>query len=450
MHGRRFSAGVVLTLSLLLAACAAGAGSPTAGPTSPPAVPATQPPTAAAKPTAAATAAATPAPAVGASPTPAAKPAPTSPPAGSPAPATKLADLAAVRLKTERVAAGVDAPTDIRHAGDGSGRLFVLEKIGRVRIIKDGALLAEPFLDIREKVNARSSERGLLGIAFHPKYRENGIFFVNYSDVNGDTVVARYQVSKESADRADPASAKTILFEKQPYPNHNGGGLVFGPDGYLWIGLGDGGSGGDPQNRAQNGQTLLGKMLRIDVDRGDPYAIPPDNPFVNNARFRPEIWAYGLRNPWRYAFDRATGDLYIADVGQGQWEEIHMTPAGTPGGVNYGWNIMEGNHCFRPSSGCDQSGLATPVAEYGRDKGCSVTGGQVYRGGRIASLGGAYLFGDFCSGRLWGLARAANGQWETREILGTGMQLSTFGEDEAGEVYIASYQAGEIHRLAPG
>jgi glucose/arabinose dehydrogenase len=434
----------LLTTLLLLTACAGATGQPAAPATAPAATAALASP---------------PAPAV-ASPTPTAAPptrpatlapATTRPPAAvptAPAAATPAATgAAAPRLATERVAGGLDAPVDVRHAGDGSGRLFVVEKIGRIRIVKNGAPLPTPFLDIAGQVNARSSERGLLGLAFHPRYPSNGLFFVNYTDLNGDTVVARYQVTKENPDRADPSSAKTILAFKQPYPNHNGGNLVFGPDGYLWIGTGDGGSAGDPQGNGQNGQALLGKMLRIDVDRGDPYAIPPDNPYVNDPRFRPEVWAIGLRNPWRYSFDRATGDLFIADVGQGRWEEIDVTPAGTRGGVNYGWNIMEGSHCFRPAADCDRTGLALPVAEYGHDKGCSVTGGHVYRGTRIAGLAGVYLFGDFCSGRLWTLTPRPGGGWTMREALTTTFQISSFGEEPDGEILIVSYATGEIYRL---
>ncbi|MBF8285408.1 MAG: hypothetical protein HW378_4323 [Anaerolineales bacterium] len=256
---------------------------------------------------------------------------------------------------------GLDEPVDLKHAGDGSGRLFVIEQPGRIRIVENGELLPDPFLDIEPLVNSRGNEQGLLGLAFYPDYAANGLFFVNYTDVNGDTVVARYAVSADDPSRADPASAKIILQVDQPFPNHNGGDLVFGPDGYLYIGLGDGGSGGDPQGNGQNLNALLGKMLRIDVNHGDPYAIPPDNPFAGRAGARPEIWAYGLRNPWRYSFDRATGDLYIADVGQNAYEEVDFQPADSRGGENYGWNKYEGFHAY---DGGATDGLTMPVAEY--------------------------------------------------------------------------------------
>jgi glucose/arabinose dehydrogenase len=259
--------------------------------------------------------------------------------------------------------------------------------------------------------------------------------------------VVRYRVSPTDRNVADPDSARTVLSQPQPYANHNGGHLAFGPDGYLYIGLGDGGSANDPQGNGQNLATLLGKLLRINVDGGEPYAIPADNPFRERQGARAEIWGYGLRNPWRYSFDRATGDLYIADVGQSAWEEIDVQPAGSPGGENYGWNLMEGAHC-RPGAACDPSGLTLPVTEYGRSMGCSVTGGYVYRGTAQPGLIGAYVYGDYCSGRIWRLARGADGSWKSTELLqARGVQVSSFGEDESGELYLTSLGEGSVYRL---
>ena len=261
----------------------------------------------------------------------------------------------------------------------------MVEKGGRIRIISGGNLRAEPFLDISSLVLSRGSEQGLFAIAFHPDYRTNGIFFVHYSDQVGDTVIARYRVSSDP-NRADPASGTKILGVDQPASNHNGGQIAFGPDGYLYIGLGDGGGAGDPQGNGQNRASLLGKILRLDVDRGEPYAIPSDNPFRTTAGARPEIWALGLRNPWRFSFDRTTGDLFIADVGQGVVEEVDFQPATSKGGENYGWNSMEGSRCYKPATGCNRNGLVLPVAEYDHDLGCSITGGFRYRGQTVPSL----------------------------------------------------------------
>ena len=442
--------GLILSL-LLMSGCQGlqGQGSPTAAVTPPPAVQTAEAPrgatvTPAPAPTVPpAAVASTPAPTPTSAAAGSARPTTTSAPATGPAPA----DLSGVRLALDRVAGGLQTPIHLTHAGDGSGRLFVVEKAGRIRIVRDGGAVAQPFLDIRPLVGSRGSEQGLLGLAFHPDYKANGFFYVNYTDQAGDTVIARYQVSQGNPDLANPESARVILAFDQPYANHNGGLLLFGPDGYLWIGTGDGGSGGDPHGNGQNGQAILGKMLRIDVNGREPYGIPPDNPFVDGAKARPEVWALGLRNPWRYTFDRATGDLYIADVGQNAYEEINVTPAGTPGGLNYGWNRMEGAHCFRAAQGCDQAGLELPVAEYSRDKGCSVTGGHVYRGQRYPQLAGIYFYGDYCSGIIWGLVRHADGRWTAREVLDTDLRISTFGEDEAGEVYVANMGSGEILRL---
>ncbi len=365
-------------------------------------------------------------------------------PAAQPTPgARQVPPWTTVRL--EEVAGGFQQPTYVTHAGDGSGRLFVVEKPGRIWILVNGKVLPEPFLDIRDRVRSRESERGLLSVAFHPDFATNGRFFVNYTDRLGHTVVAEYRVT-DDPNRADPNSERVILYIEQPAANHNGGQLQFGPDGYLYIGMGDGGRAGDPWGNAQNLGVLLGKMLRIDVDGGDPYAVPPDNPFVGQADVRPEIWAYGLRNPWRFSFDRATGDLYIADVGQNLWEEVDVVRWPSPGGQNFGWDIMEGFHCFEPPQGCDPTGLTMPVVEYGHDQGCSITGGYVYRGRRYPDLVGTYVFSDFCSGRLWGL-RFREGTWEWTLFLDTDLNVSSFGEDEAGEIYVVDYR-GSIYHLA--
>jgi glucose/arabinose dehydrogenase len=342
------------------------------------------------------------------------------------------------------VVKGLQKPTYLTHAGDGSGRLFITEQVGRIRIVANGRLLPEPFLDITSLVGSRGSEQGLLSVAFHPQYPRNGYFFVNYTDRDGDTVVARYRVSADPH-LADPGSGTVLLTVDQPYANHNGGQLQFGPDGYLYIGMGDGGSAGDPQNNGQRLDTLLGKLLRLDVDSAYPYAVPPDNPFRARPDARPEIWAFGLRNPWRFSFDRATGDLYIADVGQNAYEEVDFQPAQSRGGENYGWNLMEGNHPY--GRGRPSPDLTVPVAEYAHaEGGCSVTGGYVYRGARLPDLNGFYIFGDYCSGLTWTLRRAETGEWERHLFLRTNLRISSFGEDEAGELYVVDH-AGAIYRL---
>ncbi len=357
--------------------------------------------------------------------------------------------LAPFQLVT--VADGFRRPLFVTHAGDRSGRLFVVEQGGLIRLIKDGIVLPDPFLDVSELVSRAArgneyTERGLLGLAFHPDYAENGLFYINYTDANGNTVVARYMVSPDNPDRADPASALPLLYVPQPYSNHNGGHMEFGPDGYLYISLGDGGSGGDPQGNGQNLGSLLGKILR-DVNAADGYAIPPDNPYVGRADARPEIWAWGLRNVWRFSFDRATGDLYLADVGQNRWEEINFQPATSRGGENYGWNAYEGTHVY--SGQPPASEVVMPVLEYEHGNGwCSVTGGYVYRGERIPALQGMYLYGDWCTGTIWAAQPDANGTWQTSIVLESGRQISSFGQDEAGELYLVDY-GGAILRLEP-
>jgi glucose/arabinose dehydrogenase len=366
-----------------------------------------------------------------------------------PAPASAQGSEDLPELALTAVATGLQSPTAIVNAGDGTDRLFVLEQPGRIRVIANGQLLSEPFLDLTGRVST-GPEQGLLGLAFHPGYAENGLFFVDYTDPDGHTVVARYRVSAADPNLADPASAREVLRVEQPFTNHNGGQLEFGPDGYLYVSLGDGGSGGDPQNNGQNLGTLLGAILRLDVDGAEPYAVPADNPFVEREGARPEIWAYGLRNPWRFSFDRETGDLWIADVGQHVWEEINLQPADSPGGENYGWHVMEGAHCFQPSEGCDREGLTLPVLEYDHDQGCSVTGGFRYRGSALPGLAGTYLFADYCSGVIWGAREGEVDSWTSAELLSSGLRVSAFGEDEAGELYLADHGGGAVYRLAHG
>jgi glucose/arabinose dehydrogenase len=318
--------------------------------------------------------------------------------------------------------------------------LFIVEKPGTILIHLNGELLPTPFLNIRSLINSRDFERGLLGLAFHPEYTQNGRFFVNYTDLSGDSVIASYQVSGD-ANIADPDSQQVLLTIPQPYANHNGGMLAFGPDGYLYIGVGDGGSGGDPQGNGQNPDTLLGKILRIDVNSTTPYAIPEGN----SPTGRPEIWAHGLRNPWRFSFDRATGNLLIGDVGQNQWEEIHILPEGTPGGINLGWDYFEGTHVFEGSPPADKS-FISPVIEYNHSGGnCSVTGGYVYRGS-LPEWQGIYLYGDYCSGVIWGALANSDNTWKTQELFTSESGLASFGEDQDGELY-SIFLHGEIFKL---
>jgi glucose/arabinose dehydrogenase len=343
---------------------------------------------------------------------------------------------------------GFSSPVGVTHAGDGSGRIFVVEQGGRIRVVKSGAAMTAPFLDISTRISS-GGERGLLGLAFPYDYARRGYFYVDYTNPSGDTVISRFRVSASNPDAADPASEQILLTIAQPFANHNGGQLAFGRDGYLYVGMGDGGSGGDPGNRAQNPAELLGKILRIDVETGRPYTytVPASNPFVGRAGFRPEIWALGVRNPWRFSFDRLTADLFIADVGQGAFEEVDFQPASSRGGENYGWRIMEGTHCFNPNP-CDMTGLTLPVVEYGHAAGdCSVTGGYVYRASMFPRMRGLYFYGDFCSGRIWALRHESSGAWTNTLLLDTNIQLSAFGEDEAGNLYAASYGSGQIFQV---
>ena len=329
--------------------------------------------------------------------------------------------------------AELQRPVDLQV--NGSGRLFVIEKAGRIRIIENDQLLETPFLDITDRVGSEGNEQGLLGLAFHPEYSENGRFFVNYTDRNGDTVLARFQVSSDP-NLMDPNSEVPLLGIDQPYRNHNGGGLVFGPDGYLYAGLGDGGSQGDPHENAENTNVLLGKILRLDVDSAEPYAVPADNPFGN------EVWAYGLRNPWRFSFDRSTGDLYIGDVGASNWEEIDFLPAGSSGGANFGWDHREGAHDYE---GGGPEGMIDPVAEYSHPEGgCSVTGGYVYRGS-MPEWNGIYLYADYCTGMIWGLLQV-DGGWQTQLLFDMQVTITSFGQDGSGELYLVSDNGG-IYRF---
>ncbi len=364
---------------------------------------------------------------------------PPSPPPASTAPATAIG--------LDPLVDGLASPLFAGNAGDGSGRLFVIEQEGRIRVIRDGRLVPEPFLDIADRVKA-GGEQGLLGLAFAPTFAADGRFFVDYTDRDGTTVVSEFRAPDPAADRAGAASERTLLRIDQPFANHNGGALAIGPDGLLWIATGDGGSGGDPQGNGQRLDTLLGKLLRVDPRPAGraPYAIPADNPFVGNADARGEIWAYGLRNPWRFSFDRATRDLWIGDVGQGTWEEVDHWPAGAAPGPNFGWNTMEATHCFRPAEGCVTDGLVLPVAEYGHDRGCSITGGYVYRGTAVPGLAGTYLYADYCNGTIWGLDAAADRPAD-RVLLESGASVASFGEDEAGELYVVDIAGGRVLRV---
>jgi uncharacterized protein (TIGR03437 family) len=350
-------------------------------------------------------------------------------------------------IRLVQVASGLSAPTDIQNAADGSGRLFLVQQDGLIRLLKNGTIAAAPFLDIRSKTHA-DGERGLLGLAFPPGYAQKQRFYVDYTDLNGDTIVAQYRTGS-NPDVADSASETVVLKVAQPFANHNGGQIRFGPDGYLYIALGDGGSAGDPLGNGQNLGVLLGKLLRVEVEsQPGRLLIPPDNPFVNRAGARGEIWAYGLRNPWRFSFDRATNDLWIGDVGQDSFEEVDFQPASSHGGENYGWNIMEATHCFLTAQ-CSMQGLTLPVAEYSHDFGCSITGGFVYRGRGSPGLRGLYFYADFCSGRVWSIERQG-AAFVNRQVLNTGFNVTSFGEDEAGEVYLVNAGNGTLHRLTGG
>jgi len=354
-----------------------------------------------------------------------------------------------VSVSLQPVAQGLSSPTFLTAPTGDTERLFVVERGGAIRIIRNDSVLPTPFLNVARLI-AAGGERGLLGMAFHPQYAGNGRFYVNYTDTLGHTQVVRYNVSA-NPDVADSTSAFPILGVQQPYNNHNGGMLAFGPlDGMLYVGMGDGGSGGDPHNHGQNRMTLLGDMLRLDVDGGSPYAIPADNPFAASLSIRPEIWASGLRNPWRFSFDAVNGDLYIGDVGQNQWEEISYQPGTSNGGENYGWRTMEGTHCYNPSTACSTAGLTLPVHEYDHGDGCSVTGGYVYRGSDYPALQGRYFFADYCGSWLRSFVvqnGVAVGLQDHTDASGPVTSTSSFGEDGRGELYIVSLSGGSVRRI---
>ena len=341
-------------------------------------------------------------------------------------------------------------PVDISHAGD--DRLFITEKDGTIVIVnKDGSLLSTPFLDIRNRVNAFANERGLLGLTFHPDYKNNGYFFVHYTNSAGNSIISRFERTGTDINKADAASEKIILEVPQPFNNHNAGDLNFGPDGYLYIGMGDGGNAGDPGNRSQNSKNLLGKMLRIDINQGNPYGIPEDNPFKNNPDTLEEIWSLGLRNPWRFSFDRMSGNMWIADVGQNAWEEINMEIPGS-GGQNYGWRCYEGNAAFNTSGCRTRENYQFPVHVYPNrfDVGCSITGGYVYRGSNNPSLYGKYIYTDFCTGIFWALQNI-DGIWNNEQLADlTNQDFVTFGEDVNGELYVAGLASGVLYKISDG
>ncbi|MGB3329452.1 MAG: PQQ-dependent sugar dehydrogenase [Thermomicrobiales bacterium] len=363
-------------------------------------------------------------------------------------------DPAAFAVGFQEVARGFEKPLFLTHAGDGSGRSFVVEQPGRIRIVTDGTVGETPFLDITDRVGSAGNEQGLLGLAFAPDYATSGACYVDYTDTNGNTVVSRFTVTEDPA-VADPGSEQILLQQEQPFPNHNGGDVAFGPDGNLYISLGDGGSQGDPHGNGQNLGTWLGKILRIDPSQPDgetPYRIPAGNPFVGTAAAKPEVFLYGLRNPWRFSFDRETGDLWIGDVGQNLYEEIDVLPAAeaATGGQNFGWNIKEGDSCYNADT-CDDTGLTPPVFVYSHQEGgCSVTGGYVYRGTAVPSLEGTYLCGDYCSGLVWGIGAGADGAWVASAPVESGLSISSFGQDEAGELYITDIATGTLLRITAG
>jgi len=342
------------------------------------------------------------------------------------------------KINLEKIYSGFKQPVYLISANDDSETIFIVEKGGKIISIEDGKRTT--FLDITDRVRSREAERGLLSVALHPDFKNNGRYFVDYTDLKGAVVVSEFNSSTGNQNE------KILLKISQPYSNHNGGQLAFGPDGYLYIGTGDGGAFGDPLDNGQNKFTLLGKILRIDVNNRNPYGIPPDNPFVNKSG-EDEIWAYGLRNPWRFSFDPKTGDLYNADVGEKQWEEINFQPASSKGGENYGWRLLEGFNTFKINEDVDISSLTMPVMEYNhKDGACSVTGGYVYRGEKYKKIDGTYFFGDFCSGIIWGL-RKKNIEWEFAKFLKTDLLISSFGIDEKGNIFVIDFKSGDIYQL---
>ena len=410
---------ILPALVLVAAAC-----TPAAGPTAPPSV----------------------APSVASTPSPTSSPSPLPAPTASPVAALDLAHVAVAHQSFARIDGKAIAVTTF---GDGSGRILVASQEGRIWIVtKDGAKLPTPFLDIRARVGSGDSEQGLLGIAVHPGFPADPRIFVDYTDTKGDTVVSSFTVDPATPDEADPHRERIILGVDQPYVNHNGGDIHFGPDGFLYIGLGDGGDANDPHRNGQALDRLLGKILRIDVDHADGlrnYAIPAGNPFVGRTDARPEIWLVGVRNPWRYSFDPANGDLWIGDVGQDIWEEVDVVRGGVDG-LNLGWNVMEAGHCFLTPSGCDQTGLTLPIAEYSHAHGCAIIGGPVYRGAKFPFLDGAYLFTDFCQSKLMALDASAAGPLAPVEVGIAAPNTSAFGVDESGELLEVTLD-GLVERL---
>jgi glucose/arabinose dehydrogenase len=364
--------------------------------------------------------------------------------------ATPTAQSMIPALAFKILASGFTNPLGLEMPNDGSNRFFVVEQAGTIKILHlDGTIAARNFLDITAKVSS-GGELGLLGVTFHPGFSTNGRFFVNYTRTVGasqiQTVIAEYRVSSD-ADVADPNSERILLTQNQPFPNHKAGQLAFGPDGFLYFGLGDGGSGGDPMRNGQNLGTLLGKMMRIDVDHQDPglqYAIPVDNPFASSSTALHEIWAYGFRNPWRFSFERGTSRQFCADVGQDKFEEIDIVQKGG----NFGWNVMEGAHCFDPPTGCDMAGKVLPIAEYDHRQGVAVIGGYVYKGTQIPSLTNLYIFGDLASGNIWYLREGPPGTFTQKPLLTVSFEISSFGQDVAGEIYIVDYSGGNVLKLA--
>ncbi len=348
----------------------------------------------------------------------------------------------------ERIASGLAFPLFLTGPASDPSRLFVVEKGGRIRILRNDSLLPGAFLDLSASVST-GGEQGLLGLAFHPQYTQNRVFVVHYTDLQGDTRISTFRASA-NPEVADAASERVILAVDQPFANHNGGMIVFGPDGRLYIGLGDGGSGGDPQGNGQNRNVLLGKLLRLAVADDGTASVPADNPFAAQTGTRPEIWSYGLRNPWRFSFDRANGDLYLGDVGQNAEEEIDVVTAAAQSGrgANFGWNIVEGTSCFSPSTNCNRTGLVPPVLVYDHGQGCSVTGGYVYRGAAIPSLAGHYFYADYCAGFVRSFRLAGGAVTDERDwpALRPGGQIPSFGEDSAGELYVLS-AGGTVHRI---
>lgn len=421
---------ILVVAGLFLGAC--GTGTPT--PTNPPPV-ATSQPSAPGSPVA-----------------PAPSSAPSAPPSAGPTPSvsTDRPDLAAAAVRVDTHAEGFDQPVFVTGAGDGSGRLFVVEQPGRIRVVDNGSDAGSPFVDIRDRVTA-GGERGLLGLAFPPGFGpDEPRVYVHYSGDGGATTISELRRSTGDASTLDPASERIVLAEPQPYANHNGGWIGFDTGGMLLIGLGDGGSGGDPENRASDPGNLLGKLLRIDVlgaPAGSPYVIPADNPYAGGGG-RPEVYEIGLRNPFRNSVDAATGDIWIGDVGQGSWEEIDVARAGA-GGLDFGWRRWEGRHCFNPSTDCDPAGVTMPVTEYGHGEGCSVIGGVVYRGEAIPALRGAYLFGDYCSGTLWAIDAGLDAAQAPISLLETGSSISSIGLGDDGEIYLTDLAGGRVLKLVP-